>query len=224
MIGVSVALVDDHPIMLNGLSQVLASESKYRIIAQCESTKALQIVQEYRPQLVVLGIQDAQRLISTVSAIASQFPAVKSLVYAATPTVQDAVRALEAGAKGYASKAGGVEEILQAIQLVHDDKIYISRSFAAGVITALSDESIRKVALQNMSLTGRENQIVHLLLQGKTNKEIASHMQISEKTVKYYMTSLMQKLNARNRTEAVLAAQKLMRPDRDTNVNVSPSN
>ena len=142
MSGVSVALVDDHPIMLNGLSQVLASESKYRIIAQCESTKALQIVQEYRPQLVVLGIQDAQRLISTVSAIASQFPAVKSLVYAATPTVQDAVRALEAGAKGYASKAGGVEELLQAIQLVHDDEIYISRSFAAGVITALSNETL----------------------------------------------------------------------------------
>ena len=125
--------------------------------------------------------------------------------------MEQAVLALEAGAQGYAVKAGGADEVLTALQQLLENEIYISHRFSTGVITALRNSSTRKAALQNIKLNLRETQIIQLLLRGATNKQIASTLNISEKTVKHYMTSLMQKLNARNRTEAVLAAQQFIK-------------
>ena len=180
------------------------------MLARGEPRQALQIARDHQPELMILGLQDADVLVAAISAIASQLPTVKTIVYAGSPTVEHAVRALEAGAKGYALKSGGVEEILLALDCVHKDEIYISRSFASGVISALSNEFTRKATLRKLKLNIREHQIVHLLLRGATNKEIASHLTISEKTVKHYMTSLMNKLSVRNRTEVVLAAQQFI--------------
>ncbi len=73
----------------------------------------------------------------------------------------------------------------------------------------MRDAGLRRAAAEAVRLSIRENQIVRLLLRGKTNREIAVTLTISERTVKHYMTALMQKLQVRNRTEVVLAAQKL---------------
>ena len=212
---VSIALVDDHPIMLHGLAQVFASHNQYTVLAQGQPAQALALAQAYRPEIMIIGASDPGCLVATVACLTQHCPATRVIVYAGLPGADHAVRALEAGARGYAAKAGGVDELLQAVRLVHQDEIYISRGFATGVITALQNESVRKAALQKIKLNVRENQIVQLLLRGKTNREIATQLAIGEKTVKHYMTSLMQKLSARNRTEAVLAAQELirLRPD-----------
>ena len=77
------------------------------------------------------------------------------------------------------------------------------------MIVALRNASVRKLAAQAIRLSVREDQIVRLLLKGRTNKEIAAVLSISEKTVKHYMTILMQKLHARNRLEVVIQAQKM---------------
>jgi two-component system nitrate/nitrite response regulator NarL len=77
------------------------------------------------------------------------------------------------------------------------------------VISALRNSSVRTPSDPSIKLSVREDQIVRLLLVGRTNKEIAERLKISEKTVKHYMTLLMQKLHARNRVEVVLAAQEL---------------
>jgi DNA-binding CsgD family transcriptional regulator len=86
---------------------------------------------------------------------------------------------------------------------------YVSENFASGAIAALKNASVRKVAMQALSLTAREDQIVRLLVGGKTNREIASHLGLTERTVKHYMTILMQKLNVRNRVEVAMVAQNL---------------
>ena len=92
---------------------------------------------------------------------------------------------------------------------------FITPSFATKVIVALRDASLRKLAARAIKLSIREDQIVKLLLRGRTNKEIANQLNISEKTVKHYMTLLMQKLNVRNRLEVIIAAQKLGEEYRD---------
>lgn len=89
------------------------------------------------------------------------------------------------------------------------DEIYVTQAFASKVISALQNSALRKRALQSIRLNVREHQIIRLLLRGKTNREIAEKLSISEKTVKHYMSVLIQKLQVRNRTEVVLAAQKL---------------
>lgn len=133
----------------------------------------------------------------------------KVVVLTASTGVDHAVHSLDAGAHGYVLKGGSADELIRSIRSVLDGQTYISQEFASKVISALRDESVRKAAAKAIKLSIREEQIVRLLLRGKTNKEIANALKICEKTVKHYMTVLMQKLNARNRLEVVIAAQKM---------------
>ena len=104
-------------------------------------------------------------------------------------------------------KGSSIQDLTNAIQSVVSGETYITQKFAARVIMALREASLRRNAERRNELSVREGQIARLLLRGKTNREIAAELSISEKTVKHYMSALMQKLNVRNRTEAVLAVQ-----------------
>lgn len=117
--------------------------------------------------------------------------------------------ALDAGANGYVLKGSNAQELIQAVESVCQGETYITQSFAIQVIAALRNASLRRMAAEVVQLSIREDQIVRLLLRGRTNKAIAISLNISEKTVKNYMTILMQKLHARNRLEVVIAAQAL---------------
>jgi DNA-binding NarL/FixJ family response regulator len=116
-------------------------------------------------------------------------------------------------------KGSSSDELLQAIASVSSGETYITRNFATQVIAALRDTSLRRKAAEAVKLSIREQQIVRLLLKGKTNKEIALAINISDKTVKHYMTILMQKLQVRNRLEVVIAAQKLEEATRRSQLN-----
>src|SRR5690606_33479030 len=100
-------------------------------------------------------------------------------------------------------------ELAEALRSVARGNTYIPPIFACKVITALRNAAYRRQAAEAVKLSAREDQVVGLLLRGNTNKEIARKLSISEKTVKHYMSVLMQKLRARNRVEVVLAAQGL---------------
>ena len=110
-------------------------------------------------------------------------------------------------------------ELIQAIMAVQTGETYITQSFASRVIAGLRDASLRRKAAEAVILSIRERQIVRLLMNGKTNKEIAIAIKISEKTVKHYMTALMQKLQVRNRVEVVIAAQKYSERQSPTNLH-----
>jgi DNA-binding NarL/FixJ family response regulator len=135
-------------------------------------------------------------------------PTTKIVAFTAATGVDSAIRALDAGASGYVLKGSSTAELLQAIYSVHTGETYITQNFASRVIAGLRDASLRRKAAEAVILSIREQQIVRLLMIGKTNKEIAIAIKISEKTVKHYMTALMQKLQVRNRVEVVIAAQK----------------
>ena len=126
--------------------------------------------------------------------------------------------ALTSSSNGYVLKGSSAQELIQAIEAVRHGETYITQSFASQVIAALRNASLRRVAAEAVRFSIREDQIVRLLLRGKTNKEIAIALKISEKTVKNYMTILMQKLNARNRLEVVIAAQALTEREPDESV------
>jgi two-component system, NarL family, nitrate/nitrite response regulator NarL len=128
--------------------------------------------------------------------------------------VESAIRALDAGASGYVLKGSSTTELLTAIASVQSGETYITQNFANRVIAGLRDASLRRKAVEIVILSIREQQIVRLLMSGKTNKEIAIAIKISEKTVKHYITTLMQKLHVRNRVEVVIAAQKLHETER----------
>jgi two-component system, NarL family, nitrate/nitrite response regulator NarL len=210
MTGVKLALFDDHPLLLDGLEQMFHRTGDYSIVGKgaCASD-AIEITLSSGAQLVVLDLDMPGNVFDAIQKIKSENPDVKILIFTASTAIDHAVRALEAGANGYVVKGTTACDLAQAIRTVLDGDTYIAQNFVARVITALRESSIRKRNLQAMQLSIREDQIMRLLLRGKTNREIAEELTISEKTVKHYMSILMQKLNVRNRIEAVLAAQKL---------------
>jgi len=205
-------IVDNHPATVEGLRHCLPSHGGFNVAATGRSAQdALRLASEHGSAVMVLDAAVPGDALAAVKEISSRFPGVRLLVFTAVPGVEHAVRALEAGARGYVSKSSTMDEVATAAKAVAAGETYVSQDFGVGVITALRNASVRRIAVQALKLSAREDQIVALLVQGKTNKEIALQLGIAERTVKGYLTELMQKLNARNRVEAVVAAQNLAR-------------
>lgn len=210
MHSITVALVDGHPVTVEGIAHVLAGPGTFTVIARGSSARdALAIAEKHRPNLIILDLAISGNAIATISEITARYPNIGIVAFTAAPGVDYAVNAMEAGARGYVSKACAPEELIGAARAVAIGNTYVSQNFASEVIAALRNASVRKIAMQALRLSAREDQIVQFLLGGKTNREIASQLGITERTVKHYMTVLMQKLNARNRVEVVIAAQQL---------------
>jgi DNA-binding NarL/FixJ family response regulator len=206
----SVALVDDHPLMIEAISSLLLRSGKFDVVATGASANdVVDICTRDMPQVIVVDLNMPGDIYTAISAAISASPSTKVIAFTAATGVDPAIRALDSGATGYVLKGSSSRELIDAITAAQSGETYITQHFASRVIASLRNTSLRRQAAEAVKLSIREKQIVHLLLHGKTNKEIALTIQISEKTVKHYMTLLMQKLQVRNRLEVVIAAQKL---------------
>jgi len=207
---IQVACIDDHPILLEGLESILSESGKYKVVATGKSSEdAIHIAQKDQPEILILDLNMPGDAFQAIADIRKSSPVTRVLAFTASAGIDHAVRALDAGATGYVLKGSTDEELMQAMNIVLSGETFITPSFASKVIAALRDVSVRRSTARKINLSVREDQIVRLLLLGRTNKEIARQLNISEKTVKHYMSLLMQKLQARNRVEVVLAAQEL---------------
>lgn len=207
---ISIAFVDDHPVLLEGLTALFAKMDSYHVVGtgRC-SADALTIARDTSPELIIIDLNMPGDAFDSIAKVIAVSPHTKILAFTASSGIDYAVRALEAGASGYVLKGSTIEELNTAIVSTLAGETYITPSFATKVIASLRNASLRKIAARAIKLSIREDQIVKLLLRGRTNKEIAIQLGIGEKTVKHYMTVLMQKLNVRNRLEVIIAAQKL---------------
>lgn len=208
MSALSVAFVDDHPVFLMGISGLFSGNSGYRVVGTGTTTaEAASLVRSHSPDVLVIDLNlpgDPYRAIAEISQTRT-----KIVVFTASTGIDCAVRALDAGASGYLLKGSSANELMTAIDSVVRGETFINQTFAAQIIAAMRSKALRRIASPETRLSVRERQIVQHLMHGRTNREIAETLHISEKTVKHYMTVLMQKLHVRNRVEAVIAAQKL---------------
>ena len=204
------AFVDDHPVLLSGLVSLFGNTPGFEVVASGSSAvDAIQITSDKSPDILVIDLNLPGNAFDAIAQIAAGQGNTKVAVFTASMGIEHAVMALDAGASGYILKGSSIEGLIDGLRAVHGGETYITPAFATKVIVALRDASVRKKAAQAIRLSVREDQIVKLLLKGRTNKEIAAVLSISEKTVKHYMTILMQKLQARNRLEVVIQAQRL---------------
>ena len=209
MTPLKIGLADDHPMMRDAIARLLAGCEGWTLAAVGTTREIVGFVQ--RDQLDIMIVDPGELAIAhaAIAAAVKAEPRTKFIVFSGTSSIDAAVFALEAGACGYLTKVSGGKELLVAIEAVRKGETYITERFATDVIAALRNSSVRRAAAHAARLSRREVQIIKLLLSGTTNKQIGSTLGIGEKTVKNYMTALMQKLNARNRVELVIAAQKL---------------
>jgi DNA-binding NarL/FixJ family response regulator len=220
---VSLALVDDHPLLVEGIVSLLSRAEGFEILSTGSSARdIIEIASRFHPDVIIVDLSMAGDVFAAIAASIKVSPNMKVVAFTAATGVDSAIRALDAGANGYVLKGSNAQELIQAVESVRHGETYITQSFASQVIAALRNAPLRRVAAEVVRFSIREDQIVRLLLRGRTNKEIAISLKISEKTVRNYMTILMQKLNARNRLEVVIAAQA-MAEEQVRSVRTSPS-
>lgn len=207
----SIAFVDDHPILREGLVKLFSNYEGYAVVGSgASAADALAIATEKQPDVLLIDLQMPGNALDSIARIRMKSPSIIIIAFTASDRIDHAINALEAGANGYVLKGSTAGELTAAINSAMQGETFVTPSLASKVIAALRLPAARGSANPHLSI--REEQIVKLLLKGCTNKAIAARLSISEKTVKHYMTLLMQKLDARNRLEVVLAAQKLADP------------
>jgi DNA-binding NarL/FixJ family response regulator len=220
---VSIALVDDHPLMIEGIVTLLSRAQGLQVLSTGSTAKDIvDISSRFHPDVIIVDLSMSGDVYAAITTSINISPNTKIVAFTAATGVDSAIRALEAGANGYVLKGSSAGELIQAVESVRHGETYITQSFASQVIAALRNAPMRRAAAEAVRFSIREDQIVRLLLRGKTNREIAVSLKISEKTVKNYMTILMQKLNARNRLEVVIAAQALTEGEHDGSVKTAP--
>ena len=190
---IRILLADDHPPLRAGLAAILNSQPDLQVVAEAGSGREVMDSPEAADVYVLdLRMPDGDG-IQTIKDLIARDPAAKVMVLTTYDNEEDIFRALEAGARGYLLKDTTREEIIAAVRQIHGGDRYLPQAVAA----RLADRLIRP------SLTPRELDVLRLVSRGRTNKEMASAMFISEETVKTHMKSLFQKLGVHDRAEAV---------------------
>lgn len=206
---IRILIADDHPLYREGVALTLDSQPDLTVVAQAGSTReAFTLTQQLTPDIVLLditlpeedGLVLAQRVTTTC-------PTVRIVMLTASEEEADLINALKAGAGagGYVLKGVAAKELINIVRLVAAGGMYISPGLSNA---ALFDPARNQHHDLLEELTDRERDVLCLVGKGLTNREIGEQLHLAEKTVKHYMTNVLQKLQVRTRVEAALWVQR----------------
>lgn len=200
---IRVFVVDDHPIVRQGLVTVLEDEPDFAVVGAAGSAEeAVAQVERLRPDVALLDLELAgEDGVAVIPRIAAASPKTQVLIFTAYDTDERVFGALEAGAKGYLLKGAPTEEIARAIRVVDAGGSHLAPRVAARLVAA-----VRTTRRGDGSLSAREDEVLRLIAVGLANKEIGRALSISERTVRFHVTSIFAKLGATSRTQAVALA------------------
>lgn len=207
---VSIVVADDHPLFRGGVVLTLQEHGGFEVVAQAGSaTEAVSAVEAHMPDLVLLDISMPGSGLSAATEIARRFPAVRVVMLTVSEADEDVLTALRAGARGYMLKGVAADDLTEILMTVAKGGSYVAPALAAQVLAAMQAQGNRPTPPGAEDLSEREVSILRLVAKGLSNKEIAREIALQEKTVKHYMTNILQKLQVRNRVEAALKARDL---------------
>ncbi|MFZ0273945.1 MAG: response regulator transcription factor [Acidobacteriaceae bacterium] len=197
---IRVMTVDDHPLLREGIAAVLQDEPDMVLVAEATNgDDAIRSFRQHRPDVTLMDIQMPGMCgIDAMTAIRTEFPNARFVVLTTYQGDVQALRALKAGASGYLLKSMLRKELLETIRIVNSGNRRIPPEVAAELADHLADDA----------LSEREMEILRQVASGNSNKLIASHLRISEATVKGHMKNILSKLGANDRTHAVTIAIK----------------
>jgi two-component system NarL family response regulator len=196
---IRILIADDHAVVRDGLAAMLSFQPDMTVAAHAKNGReAVEQFRAVKPDIALMDLAMPELDgVAAIVAIRSEFPEARILVLTTYDGDENVYRALENGAKGYLLKDCSTEDLLTAIRKVHSGATHVSERAAA------------KLAERTMSgppLSARETEVLKLVAGGKSNKEIAGLLFISEGTVKTHVLSIHEKLGVSDRTEAVVTA------------------
>ena len=200
---IRILVVDDHPIVREGLVAVLEDLENFEVVGAAGSgAEAVALAERLRPDVALLDLEmpDVQGT-ETIVRLTQRVPETRILVFTAYAIEELVLDAIRAGAKGYLLKGATAEEIENAIRAVHGGASYLTPQVAAMVMAQVAAPKPARPLL-----TPRETEILRLIAEGHSSKQIAHALTIAEPTVKFHIRSLFNKLGADNRAQAVALA------------------
>ena len=200
------AIVDDHPIFRDGLRRLLESEPGVTVIAEgADGMDAIRIARDDKPDVLLLDV--AMPRLDGVNALsAPEMAATRVIVLTAGLDERQVMKAIELGARGIVLKEAATRLLIDSIRGVMDGKLMIAPDVAAMLAQTAARRGDRDT--RPYGLTARESDIVRAIAEGKSNREIASHLGISLQTVKHHLTSIFDKTGTASRLELALVALK----------------
>ncbi len=200
---IRILVADDHPVVRDGLVAMLSTQADFQIVGEAATgAEVVEQVGALQPDVVLLDLEMPEMDgVETLQVLRQNQANACVIVFTAFDTDDRIVSAVQAGARGYLLKGVPREELFQAVRVVH----------AGGSLLqpVVASKLLRQVSENYESLTPRELEVLSFVARGLRNKEIAAELVITERTVKFYVSSILNKLGAGNRTEAVvIAAQR----------------
>jgi DNA-binding NarL/FixJ family response regulator len=205
---IRVLVADDHPMLREGLVAVLNTQQDFEVVGEAaDGSEVVRLAERLNPDVILLDLEmPGVDGVAALEKLRSAGSEARTIVFTAYDTDERILGALRAGARGYLLKGASRTEIFDAIRTVHAGGSLLQPVVTNKLLQTMSREERRE---ETEPLTPREIEVLALLSQGLQNKEISARLFISERTVKFHVSSLMHKLGAENRTESVtIAAQR----------------
>jgi DNA-binding NarL/FixJ family response regulator len=205
---IRVLVADDHPIVRDGLVAILSTQPDISIVGEAANGReVLEQVLRLQPDVLLLDLEmpemdgvEALRRLRDAGAV------VRTIVFTAFDSDERILGAVQAGAQGYLLKGAPRDELFEAIRVVNSGGSLLQPVVTSKLLRRISEGPAQPTTSLGEALTPRELEVLRLMTRGFQNKEIALNLVISERTVKFHVSSILQKLNAGNRTEAVTLA------------------
>jgi two-component system nitrate/nitrite response regulator NarL len=191
---IKILVADDHPVVRKGLQLCLARQDRLRLVGEAaDGDEALQKALELSPDVVLMDISMPRKDGLTVTgALRKQAPNIKVLILSVHGNREYLFRIIQAGAHGYISKEASPEELLRAIESVHNGETFFSPEIAQAALSQLVNNGGKKDPFAQ--LTSREREVLILIAQGQSNKEIANHLGIGVRTIETHRERIMRRL------------------------------
>jgi DNA-binding NarL/FixJ family response regulator len=195
---IRVFTVDDHPLLCEGIAAIIGSQEDMLLVAQAASgAEAVARFGELKPDVTLMDLRmPGMSGIEAVASIRARFPEARIVMLTTFEGDREIQRSLEAGARGYLLKNTPPDQLLAVIRQVHAGRKQIAPEVAAHIAEHMGDED----------LTNREIEVLQQVVGGHRNRDIGENLFISEETVKVHLRHIMEKLGARDRTQAVAIA------------------
>ena len=199
-VSIRVLIADDHPIARSGVAQILNEERGIRVVAQAtDGVEAVELFTRLQPDVALVDLRMPKlEGVQVVEQIRSTCPEAAIIILTTYDTDNDIEMALRAGAKAYLVKDVSPQDLIACVRAVHAGRTWVSPTIAAKLVAHVT----------NVRLTTRELAVLRLLAAGKSNREIADALGISDGTVKIHVTHLFTKLEVTSRTEAIATAAR----------------
>ncbi len=211
---VKVLVVDDHALFRRGIVTVLTNQANISVVGEATNgLEAIEKAEELAPDVIVMDLNMPQCSgLEATQALQAKMPQVNILVLTVSDNEADLFSAIKFGATGYILKNTEPEELVQAIAHIAHGGVILSPVMATKLLTEFRDSATgaetKATADEEAHLSRREDEVLRLVAQGATNKEIADSLFISENTVKTHLRNIMDKLHLANRSQAAAYAVK----------------